>query len=138
MTKAQLNNIYYLQVELEAMKERLKELNADIALAPKVYDGMPHSQTNTVKSPTEDKAIKLAELSKKIEERIKEIEAAKLEMEIMIADMTDPILKMAIFYHCINLCSWNDTAAKIGGNQTSEGLRKMYSRFTQTLEEDEK
>lgn len=138
MTKAQLNNIYYLQVELEAMKERLRELNADIALAPKVYDGMPHSQTNTVKSPTEDKAIKLAELSKKIEERIKEIEAAKLEMEIMIADMTDPILKMAIFYHCINLCSWNDTAAKIGGNQTSEGLRKMYSRFTQTLEEDEK
>ena len=138
MTKAQLNNIYYLQVELEAWKERLKELNADIALAPKVYDGMPHSQTNTVKSPTEDKAIKLAELSKKIEERIKEIEAAKLEMEIMIADMTDPILKMAIFYHCINLCSWNDTAAKIGGNQTSEGLRKMYSRFTQTLEEDEK
>ncbi len=138
MTKAQLNNIYYLQVELEAMKERLKELNADIALAPKVYDGMPHSQTNTVKSPTEDKAIKLAELSKKIEERIKEIEAAKVEMEIMIADMTDPILKMAIFYHCINLCSWNDTAAKIGGNQTSEGLRKMYSRFTQTLEEDEK
>lgn len=138
MTKAQLNNIYYLQVELEAMKERLRELNADIALAPKVYDGMPHSQTNTVKSPTEDKAIKLAELSKKIEERIKEIEAAKVEMEIMIADMTDPILKMAIFYHCINLCSWNDTAAKIGGNQTSEGLRKMYSRFTQTLEEDEK
>lgn len=113
----------------------MKELNADIALAPKVYDGMPHSQTNTVKSPTEDKAIKMAELSKKIEERIEEIQHAKLEMELTISELTDPILKLAIFYHCINLYSWNDTAAKIGGNQTAEGVRKMYSRFLQTLEE---
>lgn len=137
MTKKQLNNIYYLQVELNAWQERLKELNADIALSPKVYDGMPHSQTNTIKSPTEDKAIKMAELSRKIAERIKEIEQAKLDMELLIADMDDPILKLAIFYHCINLYSWNDTAAKIGGAQTPESVRKMYSRFTQTLEEGE-
>ena len=135
MTRHQLSNIYYLTKELEAWKERLKELNADIALAPKVYDGMPHSQTNTVKSPTEDKAIKMAELSKKIEERIEEIQHAKLEMELTISELTDPILKLAIFYHCINLYSWNDTAAKIGGNQTAEGVRKMYSRVLQTLEE---
>ena len=137
MTKNQLNNIYYLQVELNAWQERLKELNADIALAPKVYDGMPHSQTNTITSPTEEKAIKMAELSTKIAERIKEIEQAKLDMELLIADMDDPILKLAIFYHCINLDSWNDTAAKIGGTQTPESVRKMYSRFTQTLEEGE-
>ena len=135
MTKHQLNNIYYLTKELEAMRQRLDELNADIALAPKVYDGMPHSQTNTVKSPVEEKAVKLAELSKKIDERIKELEKAKLDLEILIADMTDPVLKLAILYHCIKLYDWNKTAAKIGGNQTSEGVRKMYSRFVSTLEE---
>lgn len=135
ITRENLSRIYYLSKELEMWKRRLEELEADIPPNSKPNDGMPHANTNEVKSPTEDKAVKLVELSERIREQILRIEAAKLEMEVMILKLEDPILKQAIEYHCIKLMSWKDTAAHIGGNQTPEGLRQMYSRFFKTLEQ---
>lgn len=134
ITKSNLNRIYYLSRELEMWKHRLQELEADIPPNSKPNDGMPHANTNAVKSPTEDKAIKLAELAEKIKEQVIRIETAKLEMEALILQMEDPILKQAIEYHCIKLMSWKDTAAHIGGSQTPEGIRKLYSRYMQSLE----
>ena len=134
ITKSNLNRIYYLSRELEMWKRRLQELEADIPPNSKPNDGMPHANTNAVKSPTEDKAIKLAELAEKIKEQVIRIETAKLEMEALILQMEDPILKQAIEYHCIKLMSWKDTAAHIGGSQTPEGIRKLYSRYMQSLE----
>lgn len=133
ITKSDLSRIYYLSKELEMWKRRLQELEADIPPNSKPNDGMPHSQTNAVNSPTETKAIKLMELSERIREQIARIETAKLEMEALILQMDDPILKQAIEYHCILLMSWKDTAAHIGGSQTPEGVRQMYSRFIKTL-----
>lgn len=134
ITKANLSRIYYLSKELEMWKRRLQELEADIPPNSKPNDGMPHANTNAVKSPTEDKAIKLAELAEKIKEQVIRIETAKLEMEALILKMDDPILKQAIEYHCIQLMSWKDTAAHIGGSQTPEGVRQMYSRYFKSLE----
>ena len=133
LTRTNLTRIYYLSRELEMWERRLEELEADIPPNSKPSDGMPHSTTNAAKSPTEDKAIRLAELTEKIKTRKAYIEAAKMEIESLIINMEDPILKLAIEYHCINLLSWKATATRIGGNQTPEGLRKMYSRFFKTL-----
>lgn len=135
ITRTDLSRIYYLSKELEMWKRRLEELEADIPPNSKPNDGMPHSTTNAVKSPTEDKAIKLMELTERIKRQIIKIETAKLEMEALILELEDPILKQAIEYHCIKLMSWKDTAAHIGGSQTPEGVRQMYSRFFKTLKE---
>ena len=135
ISKADLSRIYYLSKELEMWKRRLQELEADIPPNSKPNDGMPHSKTNRVSSPTETKAIKLAELTEKIKEQIERIEAARFEMEALILQMEDPILKLAIEYHCIKLMSWKDTAAHIGGSQTPEGVRQMYSRYRKSLED---
>lgn len=134
ITKDNLNRIYYLSRELEMWRRRLRELEADIPPNSKPNDGMPHSNTNTIKTPTEDKAIKLMELSERIREQIIKIETARFEMETLILNLEDPILKQAIEYHCIHLMSWKDTAAHIGGSQTPEGVRQMYHRFLKTLE----
>lgn len=131
----ELSRIYYMSKELYMWRRRLEELEADIPPNSKPNDGMPHSQTNSVSSPTESKAIKLMELSQKIREQITRIEIAKLEMETMILTLDDPILRQAIEYHCIQLMSWKETAAKIGGNQTEDNVRQMYSRFIKSLEE---
>ena len=136
ITKNDLSRIYYLSKELEMWKRRLEELEADIPPNSKPSDGMPHSQTNAVKTPTEDKALKLVELSEKIREQIIRIETCKLEMEARILELDDPILKQAIEYHCIRLMSWKETAIHIGGAQTPEGVRQMYSRFVKGLESE--
>lgn len=133
--RSELSRIYYMSKELYMWRRRLEELEADIPPNSKPNDGMPHSQTNSVSSPTESKAIKLMELSQKIREQITRIEIAKLEMETMILTLDDPILRQAIEYHCIQLMSWKETAAKIGGNQTEDNVRQMYSRFIKSLEE---
>lgn len=137
ITKNDLSRVYYLAKELEMWKRRLQELEADIPPNSKPNDGMPHSQTNAVSSPTESKAIALAELTRKIREQITRIETAKMQMETLIVALDDPILKQVIEYHCIRLMSWKETAAHIGGCQTPEGVRQMYSRYCKTLSEEE-
>lgn len=134
-TKEQFSRIYYLSKELELWKKRKAELEADIPLQGLVNDGMPHQKTNKVSSPTEQKAIRLAELTKKIDERIAYLESEKMRMESLIIDIEDPILKQAIYLHCIKLYSWRETARRIGGSQTAEGVRQLFSRYCKTLEE---
>ena len=137
ITKTDLDRVYYLSKELEMWKRRLEELEADIPPNSKPNDGMPHSQTNAVSSPTETKAIALAELASKIREQITRIEIAKMQMETLILTLEDPVLKQVIEFHCIKLMSWKETAAKLGGCQTPEGVRQMYSRYCKTLKEGE-
>ena len=137
ITKTDLDRVYYLSKELNMWRRRLEELEADIPPNSKPNDGMPHSQTNAVTSPTESKAIALAELASKIREQITRIEIAKMQMETLILSLDDPILKQVIEYHCINLMSWKEVAAHLGGCQTPEGVRQMYSRYCKTLKEGE-
>ena len=93
MTRKKLEQVYHLNKELKMWQHRLAELQADIALSPKVMDGMPYSKTNAVGSPTEEKAMRLAECAKVIEGKISEIQLALMEIEIFIASVDDSMMQ---------------------------------------------
>ena len=133
MTRKKLEQVFHLNNELKMWQRRLAELQADIALSPKVMDGMPFSQTNAVGSPTEEKAIKLAEVAKVIEGKISEIQIALMEIEIFISSIDDSLTRQIVEYRCCKLKSWQEVADEIGEGYTAESVRQTYHRFLKDM-----
>ena len=133
MTRKKLEQVYHLNNELKMWQRRLAELQADIALSPKVMDGMPYSQMNSVGSPTEEKAIRLADLAKVIEGKISEIQIALMDIEIFISSIDDSLTRQILEYRCCKLKSWQEVADKLGNGYTAESTRQIYHRFLKDL-----
>lgn len=137
MTKKELESVYWLNKQLKMWQERLSDLQADIALSPKVLDGMPFAKTNKTGDPTQAKAMKLAEMAKIIEGKIAEIQIAIYEVEELIAKIDDPLLQQIICYRCLNLKQWDEVAELIGAGYTAESVRQIYHRYISTLDSDD-
>lgn len=133
MTKKGLEQIYWLRKELKMWQDRLSDLQADIALSPKVMDGMPYSRTNSISSPTEQKAIRLTEVRKIVEGKLSEIQIAIADIEEYIMSIDDSMTRQIIEYRCCMLMSWEEVANTLGDGYTSESVRQIYHRFTSDL-----
>lgn len=134
MTRKELESVFCLKKELRMWQERLAELQADIALSPKVLDGMPFQHTNDVSNPTEKKAIKLAEVAKVIEGKISEIQITLADIEEYITSVDDSIIRQIIEYRCVKCMEWKQIAFKLGDMYTDDNVRQMYHRFIATLD----
>ena len=135
MTRKDLEQVYYLNNELKMWQRRLADLQADIALSPKVLDGMPYSKTNAVSSPTEIKAIRIAELSNIIEGKISEIQVTLMDIEAFIVTIEDSLIRQIVEYRCCKLMKWQQIADRIGEGYTEEAVRQSYHRFIKTLDD---
>lgn len=133
MTRKELESVYCLKKELRMWQDRLAELQADIALSPKVLDGMPFQHTNETSNPTERKAMRLAEVTKVIDGKISEIQWTIAEIECYIMSIDDSIMRQILEYRCVQCKDWNYVAAHIGSKYTDENVRQMYHRFVQDI-----
>ena len=134
MTRKDLEKIYWLKRELKMWEDRLHELEADMAPDTPPNDGMPHSVTNAIKSPTEDKAIAIADHYSIIAGKAAELRFTIKEVEQFIAGIDDPISKQIIEYRCVKLRTWDEVADIMGSDYyTAENVRQIYHRFVKTL-----
>ena len=133
MTQTELEKVYFLKKELNMWQERLSELQADIALGIKELDGMPRSNTNGTSNPTEDKAIKLEEVSKIIEGKISEIQYAISEVDEYILTIEDPKLRIILQCRCRMLMKWDEVAEQLGAGYNAESVRQIYHRHIKDL-----
>lgn len=127
MTRKKLESVYWLKKELLICEERLSELQADIALSPKVLDGMPYSKTNSTSNPTEEKGIKLAEESKRVRNKITEIIKTLSEIERYIEGIDDIEIRLIIELRCIQCKTWADIGNIMGYDRTTAA--KKYISF---------
>lgn len=135
MTREKLEEVYLLNKELEMWKQRRNDIHMSINSQVKILDGMPHSQTNVVKKPVEDAAIRistdLARIDKRISEQIRMIEAAKAEVEEFIMTISKPILRMIVEYRCIQNLTWKMIGRKVGYDASA--ARRKYMKFLYSL-----
>lgn len=135
MTRQNFEQVYWLKKELKMWQKKLTDLQADIALSPKVLDGMPFQNTNETSDPTAMKAIKLEEIEKVISGKIAEIQLAVAEIDAYIVTIDDSLLRQIIEYRCCKLLTWDEIAGQMGGNMTPENARQIYHRFLNNLED---
>lgn len=144
MTRMELERIYYLKKELAMWQERWAELQADIALGTKTLDGMPRTATNGINKPTEDKAVKLEEVSKIIEGKINEIQYAVCEVDKFILTIEDPLMRIIVRCRCCQLMKWERVVDQLCEELceadevdietiNAESVRQMYHRFVKDL-----
>lgn len=133
MTRQELERIFCLKKELIMWQDRLRELQYDIALSPKVLDGMPFQHTNTTSDPTQQKALRLAEVSNVIQGKIAEIQFAIAEIEEFIISIDDSLIRMIVEYRCVMLMKWDEIAIELGDGYTEESVRQTYHRFVKDL-----
>ena len=134
MTRRDLEKVYYLKRELKMWESRLKELYADMSQDTVAPDGMPHSVTNKTSSPTESKAIQIADHIDLIKGKQAEIRVAIREVEAFIIGIEDPLIRQIVELRCVYCKSWREVAAECEEGTTSECVRQKYSRFIATVD----
>lgn len=128
MTLKELSQLYYLDREIELDRERLAELRADF-LCPRSpdYDGMP-------RNPNPENALErcVAEIvdledviRAKIEQRIYE----RARLERYISDIPDSLTRQIFTLRFIEGLTWEDVAAKAGGNNTAKNCSNICYRY---------
>lgn len=133
MTREQLKQAYVIRKELRMWQERRNELELDIAPLVKNIDGMPYSNTNSVNSPTEEKAIRLNEAAAAIDEKIKELKKVIKEIEDFIFTVEDSYIRQILEYRCVYCMKWKDVASKLGEGYTEDMVKQSYHRFVKEL-----
>ena len=136
MTRKALERIYWLKRELKMWEDRLHELEADMSPDTPAADGMPHTTTNSVRSPTEDKAVLIADHYSIISGKAAELRMAIKEVETFIVNIDDPIVRQIIEYRCVKLKAWEDVADLMGRPYTAENVRQIYHRFVTNMERE--
>ena len=52
---------------------------------------------------------------------------------VYIYGIPDSLTRQIVYYRCVSLFSWRRVAYEVGGNNTEDGVRKIYSRFMDKL-----
>ena len=133
MTKNDLEKVYYLKKELEMWKKRYEELVADMSQDTVAADGLPHSVTNSIGRPTENKAILIADHVELIREHMQKIGLAIREVEQFVATIDDPLTRQIVKLRCVDCMRWDEVAEHIGKSATGENVRQMYHRFLKDI-----
>ena len=128
MTVKELSQLYWLNREIEADKRRLEELESMVS-SPKtqILNGMPRtsgcgdSMARRVADTIDLKAIISAKQQQCIYERNR--------LERYINSIPDSLTRQIFSLRFINGLSWFQTAMRIGGGNTEDGVRKRVYRY---------
>ncbi len=126
MTKNELEQIYYLNRELKMWERELAELKAQSLVRSPQLSAV---RSQNISDKVGDRAQKKADLEAFIKAKKDELQDARDKALRYIADIPDSLTRMIIYYHCVSLMSWRRVAYEVGGANTEESVRKIYTRF---------
>ena len=134
MTKKELSQCYHLQREIEDDRERLARLREEAkrAPAPTLSDTPPGPHNGD--SRTERLVAEILDLEAIIAAKqiLRIHELAKLER--YISDIDDSFTRRIFAFRHVDGLSWEQVAARVGGSNTSDGVRKVHDRYLQKKE----
>ena len=128
MTKKELSQLYWLKREIEEDRRRLDELEA-IAASPASprYDGMPHAPG--AGDGMARMAAEIADLKAIISAKRQQCIHERNRLERYIAGISDSPTRQIFTYRFVNGMSWWQVAARVGGNNTGDGVRMRVNRY---------
>ena len=130
MTKAELEQIYYLNRELKLWETELERVRCK-SLVGSPLPGNSHG--SGVSDKVADRAERIIELENRIIAKRDEIQRLRDEAVAYIESIPDSLTRQIIYYRCVSLMSWRKVAYEVGGYNTAESVRQIYSRFMRDL-----
>lgn len=131
MIREELNELYWLNKEIQDLKKRLKELEDNKPIGSAKITGLPkgNSQTNQIEVYVE----KVDELKRKINENMILVIEEKKKIEDFIATVDDAEMRMIIRLRNIDLMGWQEIGDALGMERTTAS--KKYKNFIKTLKQ---
>ncbi len=128
MTTQELSQIHWLRKEIAMWQSKLDRLENQSLIKGQQITGMP-SGGSRITSKVEERAVKMEE----IREHIRELKDRAVREEVRVLEyikgIEDGFMRQIIQYRFLELKSWKEVAASMGGDNTSESVRKAFQRF---------
>lgn len=130
MTKAELEQIYYLNRELKLWETKLERVQCKSLVGSPL---LGNSHGSGVSDKVADRAERIIELENRIIAKRDEIQRLRDEAIEYIYSIPDSLTRQIIYYRCVSLMSWRRVAYEVGGNNTPDGVRMIYNRFMEQI-----
>lgn len=126
MTKQELEQIYYLNREVKMWEDELSRIRAKSLVQSPVGGG---SHGSAVSDRVAQRGERVIELENRIKAKQDEIQELRDKAVQYIQSIPDSLTRMIVYYRCVSLFGWRKVAYEVGGNNTEESVRKIYTRF---------
>lgn len=126
MTKKELSQLYYLNREITADKQKLSELESFSKGTTLKITGLPH--INSISNKTAI-AAEIADIENEIEAKVSLSIIEYNRLNRYIATINDTLIRQIISLRFINGLTWRNIAQHIGGGNTESSVRKTMERF---------
>ena len=127
MDKKELNQIYYLEKEIDMWRKALSRIQSRSLLPSQEITGMPFG------SGISDKVGNLAasevDIKNKIEELQKKVYEEQYRLLKYIETIEDSLMRQIMYHRHVLCMKWNEVAMTIGGGNTEDSVRKAHDRF---------
>lgn len=128
MTLRELSQLYWLKKELKHCERRLAEKRANMrSLSSPNLDGLPPGSDGVSSMQRYIECIQ--EIEQEIKRRKSRIEQEILKLEQYISTIDDSVMRQIFILRFIELKSWVSVAYHLGGNNTSDSVRKQCYRY---------
>lgn len=132
MTKQDLEQIYYLDRELKMWERELQALRGkSLICSPLPSTGAASGGGHSDK--VADRAERIISLEERVNAKKAEIQAARDVAVAFVMTIPDSLTRQIVYYRCVSLFGWSRVAYEVGGNNTPDGVRMIYSRFMSKL-----
>ena len=130
MTRIDLEQIYYLNRELKMWQTELERVRCRSLVGSPLPS---NSHGSGISDKVADRAERIIELESRIVAKQEEIQRLRDAAVEYIYSISDSLTRQIIYYRCVSLMSWRRVAYEVGGNNTEESVRQIYSRFMRDL-----
>lgn len=127
MTTRELSQLYHLRREIQQDQERLAKLEMEATACAVNLSGMPHAPG--VSDKVGRYAADIADLRLLVEANLRRCGKELIRLNGYIDDIPDSHTRQIFRLRYIDGCTWGQVAARIGGGNTADGMRKACTRY---------
>ena len=127
MTKEELNQIYYLEKEIEVWRKALNRLQSRSLLPSQEITGMPFGTGTSDK--VGNHAVTEVDIIDKIEALQKKAIEEQYKVLNYIQTIDDSLMKQIIYHRHVLCMKWNEVAKALESSNSPDNLRMMHDRF---------
>jgi hypothetical protein len=126
LTSKELSQLYWLNREIEQDKQKLAELKAASIDTSSKITGLPHASGTSDKTSL---AVEIVYLQGVIDAKLQQLYYEYNRLTAYISGIEDSYIRQIVTLRCVNGLNWHQVAMHIGGGNTSESVRQVFSRY---------
>ena len=127
MNLKELNQIYYIDREIEKDERELKELRASVISLTQEISDMP--KTTNAKDKTDEYISRILDLEKTIELNLERKQIEKKRIMAFIESIDDSRIRLIFHYRFIKNLHWVEVAKLVSPYETADSARMVVKTF---------